>query len=53
MAPPVEAVVSNREEDSMNKEPSLSGKQIIGIIYPPPEIRSEHFFVLMFFFVKH
>uniref|UniRef100_A0A914XR38 SURP motif domain-containing protein n=1 Tax=Plectus sambesii TaxID=2011161 RepID=A0A914XR38_9BILA len=31
---------SNREEDSMNNEPSLSGKQIIGIIYPPPDIRT-------------
>uniref|UniRef100_A0A8R1ENC5 SURP motif domain-containing protein n=1 Tax=Caenorhabditis japonica TaxID=281687 RepID=A0A8R1ENC5_CAEJA len=34
------AVVSNREEDSMNNEPSLSGKTIIGLIYPPPEIRT-------------
>uniref|UniRef100_A0A7E4ZVE5 Splicing factor 3A subunit 1 n=1 Tax=Panagrellus redivivus TaxID=6233 RepID=A0A7E4ZVE5_PANRE len=32
--------VSNREEDSMNLEPSLSGKDIVGIIYPPPDIRS-------------
>uniref|UniRef100_A0A914YRS9 Splicing factor 3A subunit 1 n=1 Tax=Panagrolaimus superbus TaxID=310955 RepID=A0A914YRS9_9BILA len=32
--------VSNREEDSMNLEPSLSGKEIIGIIYPPPDIRT-------------
>lgn len=36
--PPI--VVSNREEDSMNNEASMSGKQIIGIIYPPPDIRS-------------
>ncbi|VDM37634.1 unnamed protein product [Toxocara canis] len=36
--PPV--VVSHREEDSMNNEPSLSGRQIIGIIYPPPDIRT-------------
>ena len=34
--------VSNREEDSMNLEPSLSGKEIIGIIYPPPDIRSKY-----------
>ncbi|CAI5442442.1 unnamed protein product [Caenorhabditis angaria] len=34
------AVVSNREEDSMNNEPSLSGKTIIGLIYPPPDIRT-------------
>ncbi|CAB3405567.1 unnamed protein product [Caenorhabditis bovis] len=33
-------VVSNREEDSMNNEPSLSGKTIIGLIYPPPDIRT-------------
>ncbi|EGT52787.1 CBN-PRP-21 protein [Caenorhabditis brenneri] len=32
--------VSNREEDSMNNEPSLSGKAIIGLIYPPPDIRT-------------
>ncbi|PIC49711.1 hypothetical protein B9Z55_008232 [Caenorhabditis nigoni] len=32
--------VSNREEDSMNNEPSLSGKTIIGLIYPPPDIRT-------------
>ncbi|VDD86135.1 unnamed protein product [Enterobius vermicularis] len=36
--PPI--VVSNREEDSMNNEASMSGKQIIGIIYPPPDIRT-------------
>ncbi|CAD6190228.1 unnamed protein product [Caenorhabditis auriculariae] len=39
--PPITApVVSNREEDSMNNEPSLSGKTIIGLIYPPPDIRT-------------
>lgn len=32
--------VSNREEDALNNEPSMSGKQIIGIIIPPPDIRS-------------
>ncbi|CAI2347311.1 unnamed protein product [Caenorhabditis sp. 36 PRJEB53466] len=32
--------VSNREEDSMTNEPSLSGRNIIGLIYPPPEIRT-------------
>lgn len=32
--------VSNREEDSMNNEPSLSGKLIVGLIIPPPDIRS-------------
>jgi hypothetical protein len=44
MAPPVmiPPVVSTREEDSMNTEPSLSGKAIIGLIYPPPDIRSTH-----------
>uniref|UniRef100_A0A0N5ADX1 Splicing factor 3A subunit 1 n=1 Tax=Syphacia muris TaxID=451379 RepID=A0A0N5ADX1_9BILA len=36
--PPI--VVSHREEDSMNNEASMSGKQIIGIIYPPPDIRT-------------
>lgn len=35
--------VSNREEDSMNKEPSMSGQQIVGLIIPPPDIRSENF----------
>ncbi|VDK69291.1 unnamed protein product [Anisakis simplex] len=41
MAPPTATVVvSTREEDSMNNEPSLSGRQIIGIIYPPPDIRT-------------
>lgn len=39
MAPVI--LVSNREEDSMNTEPSLSGRQVIGIIYPPPDIRSK------------
>ncbi|VDN55427.1 unnamed protein product [Dracunculus medinensis] len=38
MAPVI--LVSNREEDSMNTEPSLSGRQVIGIIYPPPDIRT-------------
>ena len=33
--------VSNREEDSMNKEPSMSGQQIVGLIIPPPDIRSK------------
>lgn len=37
------AVVSNREEDSMNNEPSLSGRAIIGLIYPPPDIRSKFY----------
>ncbi|VDN01355.1 unnamed protein product [Thelazia callipaeda] len=37
--PPV-VVVSNREEDAVNTEPSMSGRQIIGIIYPPPDIRT-------------
>ncbi|KAH7699804.1 splicing factor 3a, partial [Aphelenchoides avenae] len=32
--------VSNREEDALNNEPSMSGKQIIGIIIPPPDIRT-------------
>jgi len=32
--------VSHREEDSMNLEPSLSGKDIVGIIFPPPDIRT-------------
>ena len=32
--------VSGREEDSMNKEPSMSGQQIVGLIIPPPDIRS-------------
>ncbi|MCP9262087.1 splicing factor 3a, subunit 1 (SF3A1) [Dirofilaria immitis] len=36
--PPV-VMVSNREEDSVNTEPSMSGRQVIGIIYPPPDIR--------------
>ncbi len=53
MVPPVtEGVVlrgSNREEDSMNLEPSQSGKQIVGIIYPPPEIRSEFCFLFYFY----
>jgi hypothetical protein len=33
--------VSHREEDSMNKEPSMSGQQIVGLIIPPPDIRSK------------
>ncbi|VDM10668.1 unnamed protein product [Wuchereria bancrofti] len=37
--PPV-VMVSNREEDSVNTEPSMSGRQVIGIIYPPPDIRT-------------
>lgn len=37
--PPV-TMVSNREEDSMNTELSMSGKAIIGLIYPPPDIRT-------------
>ncbi|EPB67205.1 surp module [Ancylostoma ceylanicum] len=40
MAPTAVTVVSHREEDSMNNEPSLSGRTIIGLIYPPPDIRS-------------
>ena len=32
--------VSHREEDSMNQEPSMSGQQIVGLIIPPPDIRS-------------
>uniref|UniRef100_A0A1I7TGB9 Splicing factor 3A subunit 1 n=1 Tax=Caenorhabditis tropicalis TaxID=1561998 RepID=A0A1I7TGB9_9PELO len=34
------STVSTREEDSMNNEPSLSGKKLIGLIYPPPDIRT-------------
>ncbi|KAL6735693.1 hypothetical protein Aduo_006109 [Ancylostoma duodenale] len=40
MAPTAVTVVSHREEDSMNNEPSLSGRTIIGLIYPPPDIRT-------------
>uniref|UniRef100_A0A0K0DB32 Splicing factor 3A subunit 1 n=1 Tax=Angiostrongylus cantonensis TaxID=6313 RepID=A0A0K0DB32_ANGCA len=40
MAPTAVPVVSHREEDSMNTEPSLSGRTIIGLIYPPPDIRT-------------
>ncbi|KHJ82874.1 surp module, partial [Oesophagostomum dentatum] len=40
MPPTAVAVVSNREEDSMNNEPSLSGRTIIGLIFPPPDIRT-------------
>lgn len=35
--------VSNREEDLMNNEPTLSGKSIIGLIYPPPDIRGKYY----------
>jgi hypothetical protein len=38
--------VSGREDDSMNKEPSMSGQQIVGLIIPPPDIRS--FFINIF-----
>jgi hypothetical protein len=31
--------VSNREEDVMNTEQSMSGRQIVGLIIPPPDIR--------------
>ncbi|XGW11161.1 hypothetical protein V3C99_012566 [Haemonchus contortus] len=40
MPPTAVTVVSHREEDSMNNEPSLSGRAIIGLIYPPPDIRT-------------
>ncbi|KAK6059357.1 surp module [Cooperia oncophora] len=40
MPPTAVSVVSHREEDSMNNEPSLSGRAIIGLIYPPPDIRT-------------
>jgi hypothetical protein len=33
--------VSYREEDSMNVEHSMSGKKIVGLIIPPPDIRGE------------
>jgi len=39
-APQQPIKVSGREEDSMNKEPSMSGQQIVGLIIPPPDIRS-------------
>lgn len=45
--PPV-VMVSNREEDSVNTEPSMSGRQVIGIIYPPPDIRSQLHFPVIF-----
>uniref|UniRef100_A0A183BQL0 SURP motif domain-containing protein n=1 Tax=Globodera pallida TaxID=36090 RepID=A0A183BQL0_GLOPA len=32
--------VSNRDEDAQNTEPSMSGKQIVGLIIPPPDIRT-------------
>lgn len=41
MAAPL--VVSNREEDSMNNEPSMSSRNVVGLIIPPPEIRSLFF----------
>lgn len=44
--------VSHREEDSMNNEPSLSGKTIVGLIIPPPDIRSLLFLFLLQFFYK-
>lgn len=47
--PPV-VVVSNREEDSVNTEPSMSGRQVIGIIYPPPDIRSRLHFLLIYIY---
>ncbi|KAI1701779.1 pre-mRNA splicing factor PRP21 like protein domain-containing protein [Ditylenchus destructor] len=46
MAPPISTDqngalrVSNREEDSLNTEPSMSGKNIVGMIIPPPDIRT-------------
>ncbi|CAJ0577979.1 unnamed protein product, partial [Mesorhabditis spiculigera] len=39
-APGAPPVVSRREEDSMNNEQSMSGKAIIGLIFPPPDIRT-------------
>ncbi|KAK0395631.1 hypothetical protein QR680_001366 [Steinernema hermaphroditum] len=33
-------VVSTREEDSMNNEPSLMDRQMDGVICPPPDIRT-------------
>ncbi|KAL3074359.1 hypothetical protein niasHS_015189 [Heterodera schachtii] len=39
-AVPAELRVSNREEDAQNIEPSMSGKQIVGLIIPPPDIRT-------------
>lgn len=32
--------VSNRDEEPVNNEPSLSGKLVVGLIIPPPDIRS-------------
>ncbi|KAI6226361.1 hypothetical protein M3Y99_00537200 [Aphelenchoides fujianensis] len=32
--------VSNREEDRMNNEASMSGRTIVGVIIPPPDIRA-------------
>ena len=40
--PPVETEVervSNREEDALNNEPTMSGKSRVGLIIPPPDIR--------------
>lgn len=37
-------VVSDKGPDPQNLEPSKSGKALVGIIYPPPEIRSKHNF---------
>lgn len=31
--------VSNREEDQMNNEPSMSGTTKVGVIIPPPDIK--------------
>jgi hypothetical protein len=38
MAAEVQAV-SNREEDRLNNEPTMSSKSIVGLIIPPPDIR--------------
>lgn len=36
-------VVSDKgPEPQTNNEPSKSGKALVGIIYPPPEIRSKN-----------
>ncbi|CAD5209314.1 unnamed protein product [Bursaphelenchus okinawaensis] len=40
MAAMVENRVSNREEDLMNNEPSMSGRSVVGLIIPPPDIRA-------------
>lgn len=44
MAPTAGDVVVREE----NNEPTLSGKQLIGLIYPPPEIRS----IVVFFIIS-